>query len=132
MKKKVIILGVLMLIGVSSMIACENEAVISGLKPVAVELDDQLVEDIEPKDSIIEFLVYGELVPVDYLSSSDTISLAHGFRMTRVSGCLVTPELTDSVSLHNAKSVLKMEEKYGENWKKLMESKTGKRITFNK
>jgi hypothetical protein len=38
----------------------------------------------------------------------------------------------DSVSLNNAKSVLLMEEKYGSDWKNQMESKTGKRITFNR
>mgnify|MGYP000091353473 FL=1 len=132
MKKKGFILGALLLIGVSSLMACENEAINSVLKPISVEVDDQLDNKEEPKDSIIEFLVYGELMPVDYLSSSDSISIIHGFKLTRVSGCSVTSELTDSVSKHNAKSSQLMTEKYGENWKKLMESKIGKRITFNK
>jgi hypothetical protein len=131
MKKKGFILGALMLIGVSSIVACESNAVVSGLKPV-IEFRDIENEVEEPKDSIVEFQIYGELAPDDYLSESDTISLKYGFKFKRLAGCVVTSELMDSVSLNNAKSVLLMEEKYGSDWKNQMESKTGKRITFNR
>lgn len=78
---------------------------------------------------IIQFRVYGELPPFDYLDENDTL-LTHplGFELKRVADCEVSETLVKSVNQHNAVMREQMSKKYGTYWVDSIEIKTGKRF----
>lgn len=78
---------------------------------------------------MIQFQVYGELVPAGYLDESDTL-LTHplGFELKRVADCEVSDSLVKSVNQHNAVMREQMSKKYGTYWIDSIEIKTGKRF----
>jgi hypothetical protein len=79
------------------------------------------------------FEIYGELVPSDYLdgrAEEDSLTTAYGFKLIRVSGCLITPNLVKSVKLNNTKANDHMIKLRGENWVREFEDETGMNISF--
>jgi hypothetical protein len=79
------------------------------------------------------FQIYGELAPVNYIDGrpeDDSVTMMHGFRVIRVSGCSITSELVESVRINNLKANEDMIKLHGENWKSDFEVASGMRLTF--
>ena len=77
------------------------------------------------KKELPTFFIYGEPPPIGYLCDENSITEKYGFKVKRVAGCEVSQKLIDEVNLNNAKMIIIMNKKYGNNWLKNFEKKTG-------
>lgn len=83
----------------------------------------------EPQKTI--FLIYGELAPTGYIKEQDSsITQKFGFCVKRITGCEVTPELTDSVKVINQKNNSLMQSKYGKDWIQKFEKETNMKLAI--
>ena len=88
---------------------------------VQVPAEEKAVETIastpiEQTDSLAVFLIFGEQAPVGYLDSENPITEEYGFRLKRITGCQIDPELLKNSLAQNNKSLKLMNLKYGEQW----------------
>lgn len=88
---------------------------------VTVAIEETTVETIiatpiEQTDSLVAFLIFGEQAPVGYLDSENPITEQYGFKLKRITGCQIDPELLKNSLAQNNQSLQLMNEKYGEQW----------------
>lgn len=76
------------------------------------------------EESPIIFQFYGEALPTN-LIIRDSISLAYGFRMERVTGCVIDAKKKKEVDDHNTEAALQMVERHGKSWRYDFEETTG-------
>lgn|SRR5690606_16552299 len=118
--KRRFILFICSIAGGLLMTACYPER---GSKPQVQPLQG-LVED-----KLIQFMVYGELPPSDYLDENDKLlTRSLGFELIRVADCEVSDSLVKFVDHHNATMREQMSKKYGTYWIDSIEMKTSKRF----
>lgn len=83
------------------------------------------------KNKFPDFLLYGELAPLNYIDVRDTLlTKKFGFTLKRIDGCEVTKELVDSIEIYNRKTNSIIEKKSGRNWKENFEKETKKKISI--
>lgn len=86
---------------------------------------------IYKQEPLPTFLLYGELMPIDYIEDRDTlITQKYGFNLKRVAYCDVTNELIDSVKVINTANSLKMQQKHGKQWIANFETKTHLKVSI--
>lgn len=109
--------NILLLIFAVSIIACSE-------KPVKVLQEEGVKEELPL------FKIYGELMPDGYIDGANPITETYGFRQERVTGCEVGSALLKEVQAHNKTALKAMNKKYGENWQKEFEEKTGYKLAI--
>ena len=117
------------MLGFVASVACSNP---SENRIIAEKSESsQSVTESEKAISTPIFKIYGELSPVNYLNGGeDSLTLAHGFLVERVSGCEVTAELVQSVKENNRLANEQMIASFGKTWIADFKKKTGMNLTF--
>ncbi len=122
-KSKEIMRIVLILIIVSFLFSCKGQT--------ADKLNANKVEDVSnQEDSLVTFLIYGELAPDGYLDSENEITEQYGFKLDRIAGCEVEEDLVNKVKTNNKKALALMEKRYGFSWMQNFEKETNFKLAI--
>ncbi|MBN2890813.1 MAG: hypothetical protein JXL97_03015 [Bacteroidales bacterium] len=82
------------------------------------------------KDSLMVFLIYGELAPAGYLDDENPITEEYGFKLKRVAGCEVDEAFVNDILKQNNNALIEMNKKYGDDWIKEFEKKTNYKLAI--